>query len=212
ALSVGRAVTDVARPAAAAARPVLRVVAGGLDKIPTSTVAGPTARGRLLILIASILAAGLIYINVGKLEAGDGYGRYAARSTELARDNTILRAKVAQLGSSERIERYARKLGLVMPQPEQFKFVRGKRGDPLKAIRTYTAPTTATPLVNTPSTPQSTSPASGTGTADPVQGGATTPPAAVTPPVEHAPVVTPAPASPGTTGGDAPAGTTGGAE
>lgn len=141
ALTVGKAMVDVARPAAAAAKPMLRVVTGGLERLPAGQGAQAAARGRILIVIAGLLAAGLIYINVGKLEAGDGYGRYAQRSLELQRENTIVRSKVAALESSDRIARVAKKLGMVMPQPEQFKYLRTRDGDPVKAIRTYTAPT-----------------------------------------------------------------------
>ncbi|MBI5310539.1 MAG: hypothetical protein HZB14_05875 [Actinobacteria bacterium] len=169
ALTVGKAMVDVARPAAAVAKPVLRVVTGGLDRLPAGQGAQAAARGRILIVVAGLLAAGLIYINVGKLEAGDGYGRYAQRSLELQRENTIIRSKVAQLESSERIARLAKKLGMVMPQPEQFKYLSTRGGDPARAIRTYTAPT---PVAEQPAAaqPQATPPSTvpDTGAAAPV--------------------------------------------
>ncbi len=172
ALTVGRAMAEVARPAATAARPMLNLVAGGLEKLPTGTVAQPAARGRVLIVIVGLLAAGLIYINVGKLEAGDGYGRYAQRSQELQRENTILRARIAGLDSAERIVKFAKKkLNMVMPQPEQFKYLRARNGDPLRAMRNYTAPTTApvpAPPTQTPGTiPGTQSPTGGAAPAQP---------------------------------------------
>lgn len=211
AMTVGKAMVDVARPAAAAA-PMLRVVAGGLDRVPTGSVAGPAARGRILIVVAGLLAAGLIYINVGKLEAGDGYGRYAQRSLELQRDNTILRGNVARLSSSERIVRHAQKLGMVMPQPEQFKYLHMRRGDALKAMRTYTAPTTTPVAVVSPQTSGQTfaaplpaaptgavkSPATGTGPATTPRQVPAAPPAIGAPPP-----ATPGAVAPGTTNGAA---------
>lgn len=133
-----------------ASRPLLKVVSGGLDRLPAGDAAGPIARGRTLILIAALLAAGLVYVNVGALESGDGFGRYSMRVTELQRQNTQLRARIAQLGSTERIQKRASALGLQMPAPEQFTFVRADRGDPLRALRTYTAPATTAPAAAPP--------------------------------------------------------------
>ncbi len=130
---------------------MLRVVSGGLDRLPAGDVAGPVARGRVLILIAAVLAAGLVYVNVGALEAGDSLGRSSLSAAELQRENTQLRAKIAQLGSTDRIQKRAAKLGLQMPVPEQFTFVRADAGDPLRATRTYTAPQPAPPPALGPS-------------------------------------------------------------
>lgn len=151
-----RVASEVARPAAAAARPMLRVISGGIDKLPTGSASQPIARGRMLILIAGVLAAGLIYINVGKLEAGDGYGKYAQRSLELQRENTALRARVSYLSSAERIQTYAKRFGMVAPAPEQYTYLRPKRGDALKGSRSYTAPTAtnATPTAAPTAAPQ----------------------------------------------------------
>jgi hypothetical protein len=161
---------------------MLRVVAGGLDRIPSASSAQPFMRGRMLILIAGILAAGLIYINVGKLEGGDAYGRYAARSLELQRENTTLRARVAHLSSAERIKQFAKRFGMISPAPEQYKYLHPKRGDALRSVRNYTAPAPAalnsTPTVSPQtSTPlqSGTVPASGTGTPGAAQGVAGTP-------------------------------------
>lgn len=200
-----RAAAEVAPRAAAAARPMLEVLSGGLDRLPSGTAAA-AGRGRVLILIAGLLAAGLIYINVGKLQAGDGYARYAERALQLQRENTIKRAQIAHLASSERIVALAKKQGLTMPHPEQFTYVRGRSGDPLKAIRTYTTPV-ATPPAAAPA-PEGGAPAAGTPTG---QGGTgtqpATPPAQTAPPAAQAPAAAPEPgatappaASPGAVG------------
>lgn len=137
-----RVAREIARPVTAVTRPVLRVVGGGLEAIPrTADRATPVARGRAMILIAGVLAAGLIYVNVGRLEAGDGYARYTERSIELQRENTALRSRIANLGAAERIKRYAQKQGLVMPAPEQFDYLKRRRSDAGRAARGYSAPT-----------------------------------------------------------------------
>ena len=136
-----RVASEVARPAAAAARPMLRVISGGIDRLPSSAAAQPFARGRIMIMIAAVLGAGLIYINVGKLQAGDGYGKYAARAQQLQRENIALRAKVSYLSSPERIQTYATRFGMASPLPEQFTYLNPKRGDALKGANGYNAPT-----------------------------------------------------------------------
>lgn len=144
AAAAARVVQEVARPVGAVTRPVLRVVSGGLEAIPNAAGrATPATRSRLLILLAGALAAGLIYINVGKLEAGDGYAKYAERSVELQRENTQLRSRIANLRAAERIKLYAEKQGLVMPAPEQFEYLKRRRGDAERAARNYVAPVTA---------------------------------------------------------------------
>lgn len=145
-----RVVQEVARPVGAVTRPMLRVVTGGLEAIPQAAGrATPIARGRMLILMVGVLAAGLIYINVGKLEYGDGYAKYAARSLELQRENTVLRSRIANLGSAQRIKLYAERQGMVMPAPEQFDYLRHRRGDAERAARSYSEPVTqATPTTS----------------------------------------------------------------
>lgn len=141
---------------------MLRVVSGGLDRLPSGEMSGPTARGRTLILVAALLAAGLVYVNVGALEAGDDFGRFSLRTTELQRENTQLRARIAQLGSTDRIQKQAAKLGLQMPAPEQFTFVRADGGDPLRATRNYTTPLPKSAVPTTPGPSAATGPATGT--------------------------------------------------
>lgn len=142
AAGAARVVQEVARPVGAVTKPVLRVVSGGLEAIPqAASKATPATRGRLLILFVGALAAGLIYINVARLEAGDSYAKYSARSLELQRQNTILRSQIANRGAAERIRHYAEGQGLVMPAPEQFDYLRHRRGDAERAARNLTAPT-----------------------------------------------------------------------
>lgn len=150
----------VVKPVETVARPMLRVVSGGLEKIPqAASSATPVTRSRFLILFVGLMAAGLIYVNVGKLEYGDGYGKYAERSLELQRENTRLRAQIAHDSTAERIQRAAEQAGLVVPDPEQFSYLKDKRGDAVKAARGYAAPQSSV-------TPTSESPSAETGAVD----------------------------------------------
>lgn len=170
AASAARVVQEVARPVGAITKPVLRVVGGGLEAIPQAAGrARPETRGRLLIVLVGLLGAGLIYINVGRLEAGDGFARYQQRSIELQRENTALRSRITNLGAAERIKRYAQMQGLVMPAPQQFTYLKSRRGDALKAAGVYAPPVSAArPLApgasaQTGATPQVATPAPGDG-------------------------------------------------
>lgn len=141
AAGAARVVAEVARPVGAVTRPVLRVVSGGLEALPQAAGrATPVARGRLLIVVAGLLAAGLIYINVGRLEYGDGYSKYSARAQDLQRENTVLRSRIAKLNTAERIKRYAQRQGMTVPKPEQYRYLRSRRGDAVKASRGLSAP------------------------------------------------------------------------
>lgn len=198
AAATARAVAVAAKPVGAAARPMLRVVNGGLDRLPTAKEStSPFARGRILIMIVGVLAAGLIYINVGKLEYGDGYGKYAQRSLELQRENTALRAQIARRSTPERIQRYAQKMGMISPVPEQFEYLDPRRGDALKAAKGYKAPSPVAPAPSS-QTPNGAAPSPTTSTPvtpAPVQRTPTPTPAAPTP---SAP--TPAPVATGGAG------------
>lgn len=188
AAATARAVAVAAKPVGAAARPMLRVVNGGLDRIPTvKTSDSPFARGRIMIMIVGVLAAGLIYINVGKLEYGDGYGKYAQRSMELQRENTTLRAQIARRSTPERIQRYAQKLGMISPVPEQFEYLDPRRGDALKAAKGYKEPAPVAPAP-TGATPDPTAVAPVTPA--PTQ---TAPAPTATTPTQATPTPTPAP-------------------
>ena len=58
----------------------------------------------------------------------------------------MLRSRIASLNAAERIQAYAERQGMVFPAPEQFEYLRSRRGDALKASRGMTAPLTrATP-------------------------------------------------------------------
>lgn len=193
AAATARAVAVAAKPVGAAARPMLRVVNGGLDMLPTAKEStSPFARGRILIMIVGVLAAGLIYINVGKLEYGDGYGKYAQRSLELQRENTALRAQIARRSTPERIQRYAQKLGMISPVPEQFEYLDPRRGDAVKAAKGYKEPSPVAPAPTAAPTPTTTTAPAAPAPAQTAPAPAPTTPTPTTP--------TPAPAATGGAG------------
>ena len=52
----------------------------------------------------------------------------------------MLRSRIASLNAAERIQHYAQRQGMIFPEPEQFEYLRSRRGDALKASHGLTAP------------------------------------------------------------------------
>jgi cell division protein FtsL len=97
-------------------------------------------RGPVYIATVGILLAGIVFFNVGVLELNHGIARTDSRAAQLKRDNAALTLELAQLGSSERIQRLALEAGLVLPQPGDVGYLRAHRQDAGRALRVMTAP------------------------------------------------------------------------
>ena len=66
----------------------------------------------------------MVFANVALLQKNRQITHDAARVSELKRENAALRADVATLGSSERIQQVAAERGLVLPAPDQIRYLR----------------------------------------------------------------------------------------
>jgi cell division protein FtsL len=137
-----------------------------------------------LIALVFVLLVGIVFSNVALLQKNRQITHDAARVSELKRDNATLRKDVAELGSSERIQQVAAERGLVLPAPDEVRYLRSNpRADALAAAKrldegsalastptytppapTYAPPATPTPIAAAPAYEQTT-PASTTGTA-----------------------------------------------
>jgi hypothetical protein len=114
-------------------------------------------RGRAWVVIIGALLAGIVFLNVSVLELNRGIASTTAKTTELERANSGLRARVATLGSSERIQTAAEMRGFIMPAPGEVKYLRSRPADAqLAAKRLATQSTLAS--TSTPA-PASTTPA-----------------------------------------------------
>jgi cell division protein FtsL len=124
-------------------------------------------RGPAWVVMLGALLAGIVFLNVSVLELNRGIARTDAKSADLERTNSGLRARVAKLDSGERIQQLAAARGFVMPQPGDVNYVRDRSSNArLAAARmttptplttsttttptTTTAPTTTTPTATTP--------------------------------------------------------------
>jgi len=118
--------------------------------------------GRIWIGLVGVLLAGIVFFNVDLMRMNREITHMADRAAQLKRENGALREDVAGLASSERIQQEAAKLGLVLPQPDQVRYLKSNPSvDARTASKRIIAPTpTAAP---DPTVPETTTPASPTG-------------------------------------------------
>ena len=71
-----------------------------------------------------------------------GIARTTEKVAALKRENSRLRLEAAKLGSSERIQRAAADLGLVLPAPGEVRYLAARPGDAALALKRMSAPAT----------------------------------------------------------------------
>jgi len=183
-------------------------VATRLAAIPHSPFVDRLLTGRAWVVLIAVLLAGIVFANVALLEMNAGIARTTEKVATLKRENSRLRLEAARLGSSERIQKAAADLGLVLPAPGEVRYLeaRPERDASLALSRmsepddvAYVPPAPVVPApAPEPTTPvTTTTPTTTTETIDPVTG------APVTAPAEPAPAptaTTTPPAVPGQTG------------
>jgi cell division protein FtsL len=218
--TTGRPRTTRAAVALPAPTPLHRVL-DLLRGLPDARWLDRLLRGQGWIVLIGVALMGIVAMQVSLLKLNAGIGTSIERSGALERQNADLRAEVSRLSSEARIASVAGKIGLVMPDAGEVRYVgvRGER-DALKAAAIMRAPdpvedlgTTATSDPAAATTATATAPAASTTTTDPASGTtATAPPAPTTPTAQTAPATsTPTQSTPsGTSAGAtaAPAGTT----
>ena len=187
------------RPAPKRAKAAARLAA-----IPHSPFVDRLLTGRAWIVLVAVLLAGIVFANVALLEKNAGIARTTEQVAALKRENSRLRLQAARLGSSERIQRAAADLGLVLPAPGEVRYLEARpEEDPALALKrmsepepvpVYTPPPALTPVPETTPT-----------TATPVEGESA--PAVTT--TEPAPAESTAPAPTATTTPPAATGQTG---
>lgn len=118
-------------------------------------------RGPAYIALVFALLVGIVFFNVGVLQLNHGIAGTDVRTTQLERQNAMMTQQLANLASSERIQRIAIQHGLVLPLPGDVHYLRANPGDASRALRVMTAPqpaaATTTTLVSQASPTPSTS-------------------------------------------------------
>ena len=97
--------------------------------------------GRAWIAVVAVLLVGIVFFNVDLLQLNREIARTDKRALELKRANARLRSRLAELSSSERIQRAAAEQGFALPPPGEVRYVRADPGaDPRLAARRIRPP------------------------------------------------------------------------
>jgi hypothetical protein len=86
-------------------------------------------RGRGWIALLSVLLFGIVALNVVSLSLNAGSGRVSQAVEELERQNSGLRAQLAEQLSASRIQGTAAVKGLAVPAPEDISYLSAEDGD-----------------------------------------------------------------------------------
>ena len=163
--------------------------------------------GRLWIGIVGFALIGIVFMQVSLLKLNAGIGRSVEQAQSLERVNADLRAEVSQLGSNDRIQQVAERLGLELPPPGAVTFLGkdGRRmgGDGLTALAVGTQTGSAaagtaagatvpgaTATQTTPAQPTATTATTPAGTPAATADGATAPSPTAAPATTAAPTTT----------------------
>ncbi len=120
--------------------------------------------GRAWIVLVGVLLVGIVFFNVDLLRMNREIAITAEKSSVLKRDNARLRQEAALLGSSQRIQDAAGRLGLVLPAAGDVRYLKAHPGfDARRAARLIVAPTGEAPVPTaTTIAPSPVSPVAGT--------------------------------------------------
>jgi cell division protein FtsL len=138
--------------------------------LPDHALLDRIIRGRVWIPLLGVLLAGIVAMQVEVLKLNAGIGRSLERSSALQAQNELLRASVTRLSDEQRIERIAAQMGMVMPAPEQMRFVDAGSANVDKALGGIKAPNAtgfeaALPTIGAPAAAQGASTNVGVGIA-----------------------------------------------
>jgi cell division protein FtsL len=148
------------RPAAPTRRPQRRVSGGstarrrrsGTNRLPLGArLLDALLSGRVWIGLVGVLLAGIVFFNVDLMRMNREITHVADRAAAVKRENASLRQDVAQLANSERIQEAAAELGLVLPAPDQVRYLKANpRVDARTASKRIIAPTPTSTTTTTP--------------------------------------------------------------
>jgi cell division protein FtsL len=207
----GPALASIALPLRVLEAPFTRAIRARVGRLLDALLAG---RGWIALMF--VLLAGIVFFNVDLLQMNRDIAQNAERVSAFKRENARLRLEAARLGSSERIQEAAARLGLVLPAPGQVRYLKAHpRGDAKRAARRMTEPAPTAPPAPVATAPDpaaatpgatdttyapTTSAPTGTTTTPPAPSGTTTPPTGTTPTTPPTDTTAPAPTGTGLAG------------
>jgi cell division protein FtsL len=140
-------------PAPAKRRPAPKKLTRGqrIAALPHSPFMDRLLTGRGWIVLVGVLLVGIVFVNVSLLEMNAGIAKTSEQVSTLKRENARLRLQAARLGSTERIQKAAADIDLVLPAPGQVRYLKANPAkDPANALKRMTAPVETAPVVAAP--------------------------------------------------------------
>jgi len=165
------------RPPAARRRPAF--AGAGVALAPVNAISGLAdspfvvgmTRGRVWVVVLGFLLAGIVAVNVLGLSLSAAGSDTSTKIDELQQQNSVMRARIANRLSNERISEAASALGLAVPAPDAVDYLESQRSDAERAAQRLAAGEIAagpvTPTTMTTTDPSLTDPATTTTTTDP---------------------------------------------
>jgi len=150
---VPRRVSGPARRPTAAARPAPTAARRRLGALIDAPLLDRLMRGPAWIVVIGVLLMGLVATQVSLLRLNAGIGRAVQASSTLQRQNAALRDSVSRLGTVDRIQARAARLGMVMPAPKDVRYRAARRVDPRLALLAMRAPEAAPQVAAVPAAP-----------------------------------------------------------
>jgi cell division protein FtsL len=130
-----------ARPVPASPRRPLGVRVGQFVRaLPDHALLDRIIRGRVWIPLLGVMLVGIVAMQVTVLKLNAGIGRSLQQTTALQGENELLRANVSRLSDSERIEALAARLGMVMPPPQEDRFITPNAATVARAVGAISTP------------------------------------------------------------------------
>jgi hypothetical protein len=108
--------------------------AGAVGGIADSGLVVGMTRGRLWIAVLGVLLGGIVALNVLGLSLSASTSGAATQIDELERANTVLRGKIAERGSGNRVQALAASLGLQTPTPKDVRYLKATPKDIAAAV------------------------------------------------------------------------------
>lgn len=142
-------------PAPVRRKPAPKLTRGQrIAALPHSPFMDRLLTGRGWIVLVGVLLAGIVFLNVALLELNAGIAKTSEQVATLKRENGRLRLLAAREGSTERIQKAAAEIGLVLPAPGQVKYLKADPAkDASRALANMAAPDAVVPVAVAPVEP-----------------------------------------------------------